>query len=166
MTAPEDIIKGGTGGVPVGLAKGTDGQVLTVVAGALAWATPGAGAAQYAALAFTFGDGATAIVAATEPDQWLEVPFACTIVSARLLADAAGSIVVDVWKDSYAGAPPTVADAITASAKPTLSSAVKAEDVALTGWTTTLARGDWLRVHVDSAAVVRRAVLSLGVQKT
>ena len=31
-----------------------------------------------------------------------------------------GSIVIDVWKDTYANFPPIVADTITASAKPTL----------------------------------------------
>jgi hypothetical protein len=196
MTTPEDIIKGGTAGATTRLGVGTDGQVLTVTAGAVGWATPAAGGthaiesathttaggtdghvlrqsgatsfgweADYAAIAFTLGDGSTAIDT-TEPDQWVEVPFACVIVSARLLADVSGSIVLDLWKDTYAGAPSTVADTITASAKPTLSSAIKSEDTTLTGWTTTLARGDWLRVHVDSAATVKRVVLSLGLRKT
>jgi hypothetical protein len=117
------------------------------------------------ALAFTLGDGVNA-VAASEPDQWLEVPFAAVIVSWRLLADAAGSVVVDLWRDSYANAPPTVADTITGGAKPTLSSAIKAEATTLTGWSPVLAPGDWLRVHVESASVVKRVVLSLGLRKT
>jgi hypothetical protein len=123
-----------------------------------------AGAA--ASVAFTFGDGATAIVAGTEPNQWVEVPFGATITAARLLADAAGSIVVDLWKDTYANAPPTVADTITASAKPTLSSAIKSADTTLTGWSTALAAGDWLVAHVDSSATVKRAVLSLTLSRT
>ena len=122
--------------------------------------------AHAAALAFTFGDGTNAIVAASEPDQWVEIPFAGTITGWRLGADASGSIVLDLWKDTYANYPPTVADTITAAAKPTLSSAIKATSSALTGWTTAVAAGDWLRVHVDSATTVRRVVLSLSVTRT
>ena len=40
MTTAGDVIVGGVDGVPTRLAKGTDGQVLTMVAGAVAWATP------------------------------------------------------------------------------------------------------------------------------
>lgn len=142
-------------------AGGTDGYALKQTgASAFAWE------AEYAAIAFTLGDGTNAIVAASEPDQWLEIPFDALIVSSRLTADASGSAVLDLWKDAYGAYPPTAADSITASAKPTLSSAIKAEDTALTGWTTALARGDWLRVHVDSAAAVKRLVLSLGLRKT
>ena len=122
--------------------------------------------AHAAALAFTFGDGTNAIVAASEPDQWVEIPFAGTITGWRLGADVSGSIVLDLWKDTYTNYPPTVADTITAAAKPTLASANKAQSGVLTGWVTTLAAGDWLRVHVDSAATVRRVVLSLSVQRT
>lgn len=159
LTAAEDLFVGGAAGVPDRLAVGANGQVLGVVAGALAW-VPAA-----AAVAFTLGDGTNAITA-SEPDQWLEVPFACVVVSWRLLADAAGSVVVDLWRDTYANAPPTVADTITAAAKPTLTGAVKAESTTLTGWSAALAPGDWLRVHVDAATTVKRVVLSLGLRKT
>ena len=93
----------------------------------------------------------------------IDVPFEmdCTIVGARLLADQSGSIVLDLWKDTYANYPPTVADTITASAKPTLSSATKANDTTLTGWTTSITAGDTLRVNVDSATTVTRVTLAL-----
>src|SRR5262245_9047207 len=138
----------------------TTGGVLTLK-NAAGTVSPVAGT-RAGALCFTLGDGVNAITA-TEPDQWVEVPRALTVTSWRLLADAAGSIVVDVWRDSYANAPPTVADSIAASAKPTLAAAQKNQDVILTGWTKTLAAGDWLRVHVESAATCKRVVLSLGV---
>jgi hypothetical protein len=51
----------------------------------------------------------------------IEIPFAATLTAVRLFADLVGSIVIDLWKDTYANYPPTVADTITASAKPTLS---------------------------------------------
>ena len=41
--------------------------------------------------------------------------FAFTIVQWALLADQSGSIVIDIWKDTYANYPPTVADTITAA---------------------------------------------------
>ncbi|HEX2910382.1 MAG TPA: hypothetical protein VH186_06205 [Chloroflexia bacterium] len=95
----------------------------------------------------------------------LSIDFNCTIQSATLLADQSGSIVIDIWKDTLANYPPTVADTITASAKPTLSSATNATDTTLTGWTKTIAAGDTLRFNVDSATTVQRVTLILKVLK-
>jgi len=96
----------------------------------------------------------------------VEIPFACTITQVTTLAAQSGSIVVDIWKDTYANFPPTVADTITASAKPTLSTATKAQDSTLTGWTTSIAAGSVLRFNVDSATTVERVTVSLKVLKT
>jgi hypothetical protein len=52
MTAAGDIIYGGTSGVGTVLAKGTDGQVLTLASGAPSWASP-AGIATVAAIGGT-----------------------------------------------------------------------------------------------------------------
>jgi hypothetical protein len=93
--------------------------------------------------------------------KYIRVPFACTIVDATLIADQSGSIVIDVWKDTYANYPPTVADTITASAKPTLSAATKSQDTTLTGWTVTVAADDVLGFNVDSATTVQWAQLTL-----
>lgn len=90
-------------------------------------------------------------------------PWAGTIVKWTLLGDASGSIVIDLWKDTYANAPPTVADTITASAKPTLSAAAKNESSTLTGWTTSFAAGDVVRGNVDSTSGLTRATLILEV---
>lgn len=94
---------------------------------------------------------------------YLEVPFACTIKSVTLLADVSGSIVIDIWKDTYGNFPPVVADSITASAKPTLSG-TKSQDTTLTGWTTSVAAGDTLAFNVDSVATVTKVNLSLKVE--
>lgn len=93
------------------------------------------------------------------------VDFKCTIVQATLLADQSGSIVVDIWKDTYANFPPVVGDSITASAKPTISSATKSQDSTLTGWTTTINAGDILRFNVDSITTCQRVTLSLKVKR-
>lgn len=91
----------------------------------------------------------------------IEIGVDCTITAARLVADASGSIVIDIWKDSYANLLPTDADSIVASAPPTLSSVLKSEDTTLTGWTKDLSKGDWLAFNVDSATTVKQITLSL-----
>lgn len=96
----------------------------------------------------------------------IRVPFACTINSVEMVADQTGSIVVDIWKDTYANYPPTDADSITASATPTISAAIKSQDATLTGWTTAIAEGDYLRFNVDSAATIERVSVILNVTKT
>lgn len=116
------------------------------------------------ALPFIIDGGGSAIT--TGVKGFIEIPYAGTIQSVRLLADQSSSIVVDLWKDTYANYPPTVADTITASAKPTISSATKAEDTTLTGWTTSVSAGDILGVNVDSATTVTRVTLSLVIRRS
>lgn len=78
-----------------------------------------------------------------------------------LVADQAGSIQLDLWKDTYANFPPTVADTITAAAKPAIVTAAKNQDAGLTGWTTAFAAGDILRVNLDSVTTITRVTLGL-----
>ena len=108
-------------------------------------------------------DGGPAVIA-TGLKGYLEVPFACTILGVTLLADVSGSIVVDIWKDTFANFPPVVADTITAAAKPTITAALKSQDGTLTGWTTAIAAGDILAFNVDSVATIKKVTLSLKVQ--
>ena len=102
----------------------------------------------------------------TNVTSWLRVPYACTINGYELTANAVGSCVLDIWRDTYANFPPTVADTITASSKPTLSTAQKATDSTLTGWNKTLAEGDYLMVNVDSVSDIDIINLSLIVERT
>lgn len=97
---------------------------------------------------------------------WLTVPFACTITRVTATADQTGSIVVDIWKDTYANYPPTDADSITASAPVTISAGTKSDDTTLTGWTKTIAAGDVLMFNVDSVADIEHLVIVLYVTKT
>jgi hypothetical protein len=110
---------------------------------------------------FIIDGGGSAITTGIKGD--IEVPFACSILRATLLADATGSIVVDIWKDSYANFPPTNDDSITASAPPTITSGVKSQDTTLSGWTKSISAGEVLRFNVDSAATVTRVTVSLKV---
>ncbi len=94
------------------------------------------------------------------------MPFDLVITGWTLLADLSGSIVVDLWSDTYGNYPPTVADSVTGSAKPTLSSAVKAQSSTLTGWDTTWTAGDAVRVNIDSVATLHRAILALSYTRS
>ncbi|CAB4203020.1 hypothetical protein UFOVP1365_12 [uncultured Caudovirales phage] len=95
----------------------------------------------------------------------LVIPFACTITGVTLLGDQSGSIVIDLWKDTYTNYPPTIADSITASAKPTITTATKSNDTTLTGWTTSVTAGDIIRVNVDSITTLTRVALILTLSK-
>ena len=109
-------------------------------------------------------DGGTALIATGIYGE-LKIPFGCTITSVDLLADQSGSIVVDIWKDTYDNFPPTNADSITASAVPTISSALKYTDSTLTGWTISISAGDILRYNVDSVTSLTRCTVILNVTK-
>lgn len=93
------------------------------------------------------------------------VPKPLTITQVTLLADVSGSIVLDIWKDTYANYPPTVGDTITASAKPTISGAIKSQDGTLTGWTTSLSSGDTVFVNIDSIATITYCTMMLKVKQ-
>jgi len=110
-------------------------------------------------------DGAGSAITTGEKGH-LEIPFACTIKQVTMMADVSGSIVVDIWKDTYANFPPTDADSITASAPPTITTAQKSQDATLTGWTTAIAAGDILVFNVDSCTTITRVTISLKVEKT
>lgn len=95
----------------------------------------------------------------------LYVPYAHTITAVTALADQSGSIVVDIWNDTYANYPPTDADSITASAPVTISSATKATDSTLTGWDTSTAAGTTYRFNVDSCTTITRCTVALTITR-
>lgn len=97
---------------------------------------------------------------------YLEVPFAGTIQRVTTMSAISGSIVIDIWKDTYANFPPTDADSIVSGTPPTLSSSTNAQDSTLTGWTTAIAAGDIVGFNVDSAATVETVTVALEVLKT
>lgn len=137
---------------------GSAGEVLTVKSGIPDWEP------STASITFIIDGGGSTITTGEKGD--ITIPFACTINEWTLLADQSGSIVVDIWKDTYANYPPVVADTITASAKPTILSATKGQSSTLTGWTTSIAAGDVLAFNVDSVTSIQRVTLSLKVTRT
>jgi hypothetical protein len=76
-----------------------------------------------------------------------------------ITADQAGSIVIDIWKDTLANFPPTVLDTIAGTEKPTLAGAAFNSDTSLTTFTRSLAANDVIRFNVDSVATVTRVNL-------
>ncbi len=100
-------------------------------------------------------------VITTGVKAYVEIPYDYTIEGWTLVADVSGSIVIDVWKDTYANFPPVVGDSIAGTEKPTLSSAQKNQDLTLATWTTALAAGDVLAFNVDSATTVEQVTLTL-----
>ncbi len=119
---------------------------------------------QVTTIPFIIDGGGAAITTGVKGD--LVVDFDGTIESWTLLGDTSGSIVVDIWMDTYANYPPTVADTITASAKPTISSATKGQSSTLTGWTTAIAAGKTLRFNVDSCTTITRCTIALKVRRS
>lgn len=120
-------------------------------------------AGQNKTLNFVIDGGGSAITTGIKGD--FIVDFAGEIQSVTLLADQSGSIVVDIWKDTYANFPPLVGDSITSGAKPTISGSNKSQDSTLTGWTKDFVAGDIFRVNVDSVATLERVTLSLKVRR-
>jgi len=156
IAAKGDIYVGTAASAATALTVGSDAQKLIANSAAtngVAWIDDDV------AIEVMLGNGVNEIL--TGVQCYVEMPFAMTIEAARVVSKESGSIVIDVWKDTYANFPPTDADTITASAPPTLSSAAKAEDTDLTGWTKALAKGDWLAFNVDSVTTCTLVTLSL-----
>ena len=84
--------------------------------------------------------------------------FSCTINKAQAVADASGSITVDVWK--AAGAIPNSGNKISASAPVTLSSSQLNQDSDISGWDTTVSSGDvfWANVATVDGSLTSATV--------
>lgn len=117
-------------------------------------------------LNLAFGNGVSEIAA--DSQMVIEMPFAGTIESIRMLADTSGSMVIDLWKDVYANYPPTNADSMVGGAtKPNITSASKSEMTSFSGWSTVaFAKGDILIVNVDSCTDIMKVTVAIAGKKT
>lgn len=122
------------------------GVVQEMPAGDTLAGAGGGGAAHSPGAAF--GDGTNAASIAVGQIAYVRVPYAGTISRWDIAADVACTAQFDVWK--AAGAVPTVANTITAAAKPALTAQDTAGSSTLTGWTTTVSVGDVLAFRLDS----------------
>lgn len=112
-----------------------------------------------------FADGGGSVLTTGRKAGYIRMPYAGIITSWTLLADVVGDIVLDVWKRAYASFPPTVADTITAAAKPTISANNKASG-SPTGWTTTFTADDVFAFSIDSVSTITQITLELKTERT
>lgn len=116
-------------------------------------------------LEHTSDNGASVLATGVKGDKYCDITG--TIIRWTIEADQSGSMVWDIWKKAFsANSPPTVANTITASAKPTLTTAQSATGTSLTGWTTAVTAGDTFRFNLDSVTTCTRAVLTLTIRRT
>jgi hypothetical protein len=92
----------------------------------------------------------------------ISIPTSSTLTGWVITADQTGSAVVDILKSSYASFPTT--SSIAGTDKPTLSSARKNEDLALTGWgSTAITAGDIVQFALNSVTTVTFIDVTLNV---
>ena len=139
----------------------TDDDPLTWVCVAQAGAT-----VQEATINLVIISTASGTEIADGAQAWVEIPWACTISRVTALADQSGSIVVDLWVDSYANFPPTDDDSICDSTPPTITTATKSQDSTLTSWTTSLSAGDILCAYVESCTDIEQVTIAIKVTRT
>ena len=114
-------------------------------------------------------DGGGAVIT-TGVKEYVEIPFACTITGNTMVADQSGSVVVNIYKCTYAqfdagSTHPVVGDKITASAPPTITATTKSTDSTLTGWTVAVAAHDVLAFVIDSCTTIQKVDLTLRITK-
>jgi hypothetical protein len=97
--------------------------------------------------------------------DYIEVPYDCTITGWTILGNETGSIVVDVWKDSFANFPPLLADSIAGTEKPTITGDVKGQNLSLSDFDTSLLKGDILAFNVDSVTDIKKVTISFRIIK-
>jgi hypothetical protein len=116
---------------------------------------------------YVIDGGGSAISTGVKGD--LEISHAGEFKGWALLADQIGSISIELWRDTYANYPPTVADLIsgtTGSNNPRISSSNKAASSSLTNWTTAFSAGDILRFNVVSVTSITRVTIALRYDRT
>lgn len=140
------------------------GQVLTAgSAVAASWATPAPAPTQEDLIGVSLDGSGAVLVAGSKGHR--EVAWACAILGWTLLADVAGSVVVDVRACSYAAWPTTVT--ICGGVYPSLAAAQKGQAAAGGCVGVSLAAGDVLEFVVTGTPVtVTKAWLFLRVRRS
>ena len=95
----------------------------------------------------------------------ITVPFAGTITAWNITSDGSSpTCTFDIWKIATGTAIPTVANTITAAAKPALSTGNAVRSTTLTGWTTAVAVDDIIAFSLNS--VTSGTLITLVVEIT
>lgn len=101
----------------------------------------------------SFDGGGLALVAGKT--SYVTVPFSCTVSAWNILVDT-GTATIDIWRLATGTAIPTVANTITASAVPAISTGTAVHSTTLTGWcgtgTCAIAQNDILGINLKVVA--------------
>jgi hypothetical protein len=107
----------------------------------------------------TFGDtGGSALTSGSV--VYFTIPYTCTISAWNATVDA-GTVTFDVWKIATGTAIPTVANTITASALPAISTGTAKHSTTLTSWTTSVAANDIVGIQLKTVATAKYAELDI-----
>lgn len=121
-------------------------------ASAAVWRATGVGLP--ASLTFEYGPNA-----AVNDYHLIPVPFDFTVQGWRIMGDVSGSVSIDAWIDVFSNGQPTNADSVTASATPSVTTAISNSSTTLTGWDTTWTRGDMLKVVIESLTTMQQVTI-------
>lgn len=106
-------------------------------------------------------------VLTTGQKKYARIPWNATINNWYLVGDVTGSIVIDIWKNTYANYPPVAADTIVgAGVFPNLSNQIKNTSDILTGWATNITGGNFLGFQVNSVSGVKWVSLQMELMLT
>ncbi len=105
-------------------------------------------------------DGAGSALTTSNATTYFTIPYACTISAFNIVVDS-GTITFDVWKIATGTVHPTIANTITASALPALSTGTAIHSTTLTGWTTSVSANDIFAVVINTVATAKTANLVL-----
>lgn len=135
----------------------TDAQIRDILA------AQQPGAAEVDTINVLIGDGGTVLTAGVA--ACIRVDFLARITGSFVqeFDGTSGSLVLGIAK-SAPGASPSFAS-IVGSTPPTIASGRYAADETLTGWTTSIDRGDLLRFSVTSATSIMRVLVALRIRR-
>ena len=97
-------------------------------------------------------------------NQIISIPFNCSLTGYKIASANVGSITIDVQKSTYASYPTFTS--IVGSSPITLSSSNKNQDSSLTGWSTSINQGDFIRFVVTANSGVYQFSLTLSTSRT
>lgn len=97
--------------------------------------------------------------------RYFVAPYDATITGWSIVAEGTNpTCTIDVWKIASGTALPTVANTITASAIPALSTGNVVRSSTLTGWTTDIIAGDILAFNIDAVSNALTIKINLELQ--
>lgn len=107
----------------------------------------------------TFGDTAGSVLTSGSV-VYFTIPYSCTISAWNATVDA-GTVTFDIWKIATGTAVPTVANTITASALPAISTGTALHSTTLTSWTTSVSANDIVGIKLQTVATAKYAELDV-----